>query len=796
MIALVFLLTSCVYAWDSTPGDIPASSTLFDTLTPAATVTPTDMPTPLPTVRLVQGDEALFQGDFAQALVEFQSILNLVTTPDVQLAAQYGLAKTYFLMGDCGSALQIFSNLYTGAYGAPAFYFSGQCYEQAGDYNQAAAAYSSYLQLNPGVIDEYIFELKGDALASNGNYVDAIAAYTSALQATPAGDFDTLNLKICQQYLNQQDYANAIRSCMDLYSITQNNYTKSTANLLAGQAYLALSINDPTYKDQAYARFQDSVTNYWYSYDTYSQLVQLVNDGIPVSDLDRGVIDFNAGQYGLAIDALTRYLGSAPEHAATAHYYRANSYIQSGQYDLAILDYDAIITDHVADSLWTLAWEEKASTIWYYKEQYAAGAQVLLDFVALVPTSEDAGQFLYDAGRIYERGQMLVEAASTWERMINEYPSFETSLRGLFLSAVTYYRMANYDTALTSFQRYFILSTTAEEQAAAQFWIAKCQSAKGDAISASSSWQQSVALDPIGYYGVRASQILNNIQPFTSTEPYDLAYDLQSERLVAGEWLLATFNLPAETDLNTMGELASNISLRRGDAFYELGLYEMADGEFNSLRSSLALDPLNSFRLIPHLLDRNMYQQAIFSSWQILDNANYDFSGSLTAPKYFNHIRFGAYYRELVVSTANNEGFNPLLLFSLIRQESLFEGHVVSSAGAIGLMQIMPGTGEEIAGQLGWPVGYSTSDLYRPAINIPLGARYLARQRDYLGENLPAALASYNAGAGNAEVWLSLSQNDIDMFVEIIRFDETRNYVMQITEFWNIFQMIYERSQQ
>jgi soluble lytic murein transglycosylase len=83
-----------------------------------------------------------------------------------------------------------------------------------------------------------------------------------------------------------------------------------------------------------------------------------------------------------------------------------------------------------------------------------------------------------------------------------------------------------------------------------------------------------------------------------------------------------------------------------------------------------------------------------------------------------------------------------------MRQESLFEGFAVSSAGARGLMQIMPATGQEIATQMNWPEGYSDEDLYRPEVSIPMGratwpASAITLTRIY------ATLAAYNGGPGN-----------------------------------------------
>jgi soluble lytic murein transglycosylase len=106
----------------------------------------------------------------------------------------------------------------------------------------------------------------------------------------------------------------------------------------------------------------------------------------------------------------------------------------------------------------------------------------------------------------------------------------------------------------------------------------------------------------------------------------------------------------------------------------------------------------------------------------------------------------------------------------------------------------MPATGAEVATRMGWPENYTDSDLYLPAINLRLGARYLANQRDYFGGDLYPALAAYNAGPGNSAIWYNLSGGDPDLFLEIIRFNETRLYIRQIAEFMNIYRLLYERA--
>jgi soluble lytic murein transglycosylase len=333
-----------------------------------------------------------------------------------------------------------------------------------------------------------------------------------------------------------------------------------------------------------------------------------------------------------------------------------------------------------------------------------------------------------------------------------------------------------------------------QERAAAYFWQGKCQNAAGDAAAAQATWQLAVNVDPTGYYSERARDLLLGQSPFTSPNTIDLTIGLEEERQQAEQWLRTTFNVPDDVDLTSLAELTANARFQRAEELWKLGLYDDARLEFEELRSGLAQDAVNSYRLMNHLLEIGAYRSAIFTSRQILNLAGFDDTTSLMAPIYFNHIRFGPYYSDLILPATQKYHLDSLLLFSVVRQESAFEGFVRSSAGARGLMQIIPATGDEIAKALGWPNNYTENDLYRPAVSIEFGAYYLAKWRDYFKGDLMAALAAYNGGPGNAMNWLKLANGDPDLFLEVIRFEETRNYLRGVYEIFCLYRRIYNRT--
>jgi soluble lytic murein transglycosylase len=126
------------------------------------------------------------------------------------------------------------------------------------------------------------------------------------------------------------------------------------------------------------------------------------------------------------------------------------------------------------------------------------------------------------------------------------------------------------------------------------------------------------------------------------------------------------------------------------------------------------------------------------------------------------------------------------LAHGISRQESSFDPYAVSHAGARGMMQLMPGTARDQAGKMN--VGY---DGYRlltdPNYNVTLGSAYFQHMLDIWGGNVPLAVASYNAGSGNAGKWVRQygdprGQVDVVSWIEAIPFDETRGYVQRVIE--------------
>jgi soluble lytic murein transglycosylase len=603
------------------------------------------------------------------------------------------------------------------------------------------------------------------------------------------GDKLYLEIKIARAYAALDDLPTALVAYQDIYNRTSNDYTKASLDFLMGQAYAALGQSD-----QAYTVYLDAVENFPLSYDSYQALILLVEAQYPVSELDRGIVDYYAGQYNLAVAAFDRYLSLSKEQAAAAYYYKGLAYRAMDNPEMAIASWDLIMQAYPDDDRWDDAWEQTAYTQWAYLDQYELAVQTLLDFVDQSPWHSRAPEFLFDAARVAERNGDLRKAATIWERMAPEYPSSDYVPRAIFLAGISYYRDQDYSTALSIFQRYLGTSAALEDQSAAYFWIGKSYQALGDDGAAQTAWRQAANTDPTGYYSERARDTMLGREPFTPPVMYDIGFDVAAEQVEAEAWMRTVFMIPAENDLSGPGPLIGDARLIRGTELWSLALYEPALAEFESLRADIRISPQDNYRLANYLAKLGFYSSAIFSAREVLNINQMDDASTMNAPIYFNHLRFGSYYRDLIIPIAQSYDFHPLFVFSVVRQESLFSGLARSSAGASGLMQVIPSTGSSIAEQLGWPLNYSANDLYRPVVSVTFGVDYLDSQRNYFDGDLYTTLAAYNGGPGNAAIWKNLAGNDPDLFLEIIRFEETRNYIRGVFENFAIYRRLYDRT--
>jgi soluble lytic murein transglycosylase len=129
-----------------------------------------------------------------------------------------------------------------------------------------------------------------------------------------------------------------------------------------------------------------------------------------------------------------------------------------------------------------------------------------------------------------------------------------------------------------------------------------------------------------------------------------------------------------------------------------------------------------------------------------------------------------------IAELSRSGGFPPMVLLALVREESHFDAHIVSRAGAVGLTQLMVPTAEDMAGLL----KIKKPDLFDPHTNLVLGTEHFGRLLKRLG-SIPKGLLAYNAGLSRLRQWeRALGDLPIDLFIEALPYQESRHYLRKI----------------
>lgn len=151
-------------------------------------------------------------------------------------------------------------------------------------------------------------------------------------------------------------------------------------------------------------------------------------------------------------------------------------------------------------------------------------------------------------------------------------------------------------------------------------------------------------------------------------------------------------------------------------------------------------------------------------------------------------INYPQKYSEYVEKYSKENGIEKELIYAMIKAESHFKQDVISNKEAIGLMQILESTAQEVAKEL--EIEVTKEEIIKPETNIALGTKYLSKLIEKYGDT-KLAIAAYNAGIGNVDSWIekgTIKKDGTD--IENIPFKETNNYVRKILRDYEIYKKI------
>ena len=355
----------------------------------------------------------------------------------------------------------------------------------------------------------------------------------------------------------------------------------------------------------------------------------------------------------------------------------------------------------------------------------------------------------------YARAAMRVQDWALAERLAANHflpQGSDTSFTDLeWLAGYAALRQGAADRAAAHFQRLAANSTSPITLSRAYYWQARAAEARGDAMATEIAFQRA-AQHQSAYYGQLAAEHLR---------------------------------LPMSQDFAVTGEGVQTLPEWRGSALrennvWQAGVWLLAAGDAEQAQ-----------RFFLHLAETASGEDIGRMARLMMEVKRPWYALRLAKAAAAKGAIYPAAYFPLTGLETKPLGLPPELVMSIARRESEFNHTVSSHAGALGLMQVMPDTARSMARKLGEP--YDQPRLTQDAAyNARLGAAYLEGLRERFGTSIALTASGYNAGPGRPARWLDefgdlrRSADPIE-WVELIPFDETRNYVMRVAEAMPIY---------
>jgi soluble lytic murein transglycosylase len=346
------------------------------------------------------------------------------------------------------------------------------------------------------------------------------------------------------------------------------------------------------------------------------------------------------------------------------------------------------------------------------------------------------------------------KAAAVFTELVTRFPTGAHADRAAWKAGWWKYKSAEYAEAAHIFESAAETFPHNDYRPSWLFWAARARQRLGQSDQAVAGFERVIADYRNSYYGRRAARAMASLVP-------GYGQIVRVNRTLA---------VPVEP-----GEPPSNADVIRD--LLAAGLYDAAIAEVRVAQLDTGPSPLLDATMAYALNRKGDLRAGIIRMRRAYPQFLAD--GGETLPDDLRRIIFPIAYWNVISRYASAQKLDPYLMAALVAQESTFEAGVKSSAGAIGLMQVMPGTGRQVARALGIRP-FTTARLKEPEVNVRIGmATFADRVAQYGG--IAPALASYNAGDTRVVRWLAERRDlDQDEFVDDIPFPETQNYVKRI----------------
>lgn len=646
------------------------------------------------------------------------------------------------------------------------------------------------------LLQDHIYYYMAKILLSQEKYYQAQEYYLKIIKNYPQSIWaETANLEYADVFYIKEDYITA-----------ESEYTNFLSSF-PDSSYVPYALYQLAYCQERNGGKDPAAENYkkiWLKYPIheYSEIAledlnRLAEEGsiepfIPTAleIYSRGEIFLSIYHYSSALDEFNRilqgdYLNSLSQDLySKALYKKGMCYFNMGEYgnarDFLLQSYQKYSSGSTADdSLYFLGraltnLNQDADAISYYQK-----------LIQTFPASNYSDDALYRTGRIYSLNDDFTNAAIYFQRVPNEYPNGDKLSDALWELGLIQYRSANYSSAKNTFSSHASSHKNTPLEEKGLFWQAKCHQKLGDNDTAAILYQKIVDLKSYSYYTFASARMLGEMNRAVQIKEINTGLNPENPGIA---YIFPDIYSILEGDSHIENGEVNHIN--KAIEFLKLEFFNSASLEIEAGSSEIEENPARTLEIATLFLKSNDYSSSIRIIYKNFKQLKSELDESRSDYLYYLYYPYG--FKEFVQKYSSQYNLDPLFTLAVMRQESLFQPDAGSYAGAQGLMQIMPATGEGIARQIGIS-NYNVNMLLDPDTNIRMGTFYLRQQLDNFGQNEFYCVGAYNGGPGRMAGWIAERGNmDIDEFIESITYEQSREYVKIVMGNYYFYQMLYE----
>jgi len=481
------------------------------------------------------------------------------------------------------------------------------------------------------------------------------------------------------------------------------------------------------------------------AYDQMPRLFPDATSNMAMGDilLRAGVSYYKSNSFKQAVDALSQVNARAPKVMSEATYYKG----------LALLSLNS----------------------------EPAAAQSLVELRRIAPGSERIGDLLYAIGRYYEKRDRGEQASSYYTQLVRQFPQAEGADEAHFWLAWRAHVARDYRTSSRLLTEHVAnYSNVTENRGKAGFWAALDAERSGDKETAMTLYRALLLRYGSGWFGVNAERRITQLtSEGVRARPFES--DLLLRRAVQG---LQTVKLPQETVKDADAE-----HVVKAGQLMRVALYQSAMNELDAARASHPDSP--SVNLLIAQIFR--IQGEPVAALNALKRAYPDYGQMLPeeATREVWEVFYPLKWWSNIKEEAKRHNIDPYLIAGLIRQETVFTPNARSRANALGLMQLLPYVGRDVARKNG-NGAITANDLFNPVLNIQLGTAYVKELMEGFNR-FEYVAAAYNGGPTRVRRWIrELPTAEIEEWVESIPLAETRLYVQGVYRNARQYQRLYD----